>query len=56
MTNENFWHDVMKTYQALPMKMKIIWLLAPPMSALVMIAYVASVAEKYAQQHADLAS
>jgi hypothetical protein len=56
MTNESFWHDVMKTFQALPIKMKIIWLLAPPMSVLVIIAYVASVTEKYVQPQADLAS
>lgn len=56
MTTENFWHDVMNTYHALPLKMKIVWLLAPPMSALVLIAYIASLTEKYAQPGADLAS
>lgn len=53
MANENFWQDVTKTFQKLPIKMKIVWLLAPPMCALVVIAYVANVAEKYAQPNAD---
>lgn len=56
MTNKNFWQDVTKTFQSLPIKMKIVWLLAPPMCALVLIAYVANLAEKYAQPNANLLS
>lgn len=42
----NFWQDVMSTFQKLPFGMKLAWMLAPPMALLVIIAFVLMMSER----------
>lgn len=46
MNETNFWQDVLKTFEKMPFKMKLVWLLAPPMALLVALAFIISGTER----------
>ena len=46
MNETNFWCYVLKTFENMPFKMKLVWLFAPPMALLVAIAFLLAATER----------